>query len=171
MPLFKNIKLQIMKKLNKTIALFLIFAFALTINPLQSNAKYKDQSGNLPGTVSDGTIYALAGVAVVGIGALDYVLIKKKKSGKSASSSVNYMNNIQIDSAGKTFITLGSEDENISTTPKTNLFFNKETSLMQKMETASRTIPVDIMVAPLATNNNFAFENTSGIQVGIRVRF
>lgn len=160
-----------MKKHNKTIALFLVLAIVLTLNPLQSNAKYKDQSGNLPGMVSDREMITIAAVGAVGLGVLVYVLTKKKNSNKSASSSVNYMNNIQADLTGKASINLGSEDENIPTTSKTNLFFNKETSLMQKMETASRTIPVDIMVAPLATTNNFAFDNTSGIQVGIRVRF
>lgn len=162
-----------MKNFNKTIALFLVFALALTFNPLQSTAKYKDKSGDLPGTVSDGTIYALAGVAVVGIGALVYVLIKKNKQKKTTATIIEYRNNNQpvlwenqlngTPAIDKTNADYPSNPANAITIPGS--------TFMQQVENAAKTMPLDLIVSPMNTGNNFVTHNTNGVQVGVRIRF
>jgi hypothetical protein len=162
-----------MKKRNKTIALFLILAMGLTCNPLQSNAKYDDQSGNLPGTVSDGTIYALAGVAAVGIGVLVYVLIKKNIQKKNTAAIIKYRNN-------KQYVLWENQMNSIAIEENTtaNLYSNKTTQLivpentfMQEVENAAKTMPIDWVVSPMNTGYNFATNNTNGLQIGVRIRF
>jgi hypothetical protein len=157
-------------KNKRFLSVFLAVVFLFAVTTKQTQAKWDDKSNKLPGTVSDGTIYALAGVAAVGVGVLVYVLIKKKNQNQSVTSLVNYMT-IQAGSMEKEFMNLRTEDENKSSTPRSNIFFNNETTFLQKMETASRIIPVDVMVTPLASANNIADGNTNGIQVGIRIRF
>jgi ABC-type uncharacterized transport system ATPase subunit len=164
-----------MKIRTKTIALFLILAMGLTNNPLQSNAKYKDQSGNLPGTVSDGTIYALAGVAVVGVGALIYVLIKKKQN--KTASVIEYRNNMQAVSWEKQLTKTSGIENSVSTiqSNETNgsstISVIPDNTFMQQIENASKTIPVNLIISPLSTGNNFALSNSNGVQVGVRIRF
>lgn len=162
-----------MKNLNKTIALFLVFAMALTFCPFQSSAKYKDQSGDLPGTVSDGTIYALAGVAAVGIGVLVYVLIKKNKQKNTSATIIEYRKNNQS--------VMWENQLNVASTgDKTNLVFSSNqasaitipgNTFMQQLENAAKTMPVDLLVSPINTGNNYSANNVNGVQVGVRIRF
>ena len=165
-----------MKKLNKTIALFLIFAMALTINPLKSNASWGHESTNLPGTVSDGTIYALAGVAVVGLGVLAYVLIKKSKQNKAIGTMEYHktMETLQWENQIKKML---ESRENVVTTSESSetcapsaSSFLPENTLMQQVENAQRTIPVDLVVAPLS-HTNFTMGKMNGVQLGVRIRF
>lgn len=165
-----------MKKLNKTIAVFLMFAFMLTFNPLQSNAKWDDKSDELPGTVSDGTIYALAGAAVVGVGALIYVLVKKKKQNKTTSSTIEYKNNMHALSWENQLKKATNDNENAVSILQNNKTANTTTitpknTLMQEVENASKTIPVNLIISPLSTSNNFAMNQSNGLQIGVRIRF
>ncbi len=162
-----------MKKLNKTIAVFLIFAMALTFNPLKSHAKYKDQSGNLPGTVSDGTIYALAGVAVVGVGVLVYVLINKNKQKKTAATIIEYRNNKQQVLWENQMSNVATGDKTTSDlfTSKTTLLTIPESTFMQQVENAAKTMPIDLVVSPMNKGCNFATNQSNGVQIGVRIRF
>ncbi len=164
-----------MKKLNKTIALFLIFGMALTFNPLQSKAKYKDQSGNLPGTVSDGTVYALAGVAVVGLGVLAYVLIKNSRQNK-ATGVMEYHKTMETILWENQVVKLAKEQERAVSTPQSTetgrlrpFSVMPQNTLPQQMENAKNTIPADLVFSPL--NNQFALGQANGFQVGVRIRF
>lgn len=156
-----------MKAFNKSISLFLVISLLLTINPLKSSAKWHDESGNLPGTVSDGTILALAGVAVVGIGVLTYVLIKKHKNNKTANSTIEYLNQKRASKYEDLLHNLGRE--NLSS--KTSLSINTESTLMENIEHTAKTMPVDVIVTPLNSYNNLCLGATSGVRIGIRVRF
>ena len=162
-----------MKKINKTIALFLVFGMFLTINPLQSSAKWKDNSDELPGTVSDGTIYTLAGVAVVLIGVAVYVRIIRNKQKKTSATIIEYRNNkqsvlwenqINVASAGE------KTEEAFSST-QTSVITIPGNTFMQQVENAAKTMPIDLVVLPISTGNNFATNNIKGVQVGVRIRF
>jgi hypothetical protein len=48
--------------------------------------------------------------------------------------------------------------------------FEKQTSLIEKFEYAAASVPVDLIVKPINSGNNMAF-NSNGVQVGIRIRF
>ena len=164
-----------MKNVYKTLALFLAFAVILTCNPLESYAKWKDQSGDLPGMADQGTITALAAVAAVGVGVLVYMLVKNNKQKKAMSNT--YGTNIpllswekQLNGNANTYgnILNTKKDE---TQPSTSLFMASGSTFMQQVENANKTIPLNVMISPLNTGNNFALKNTNGVQVGVRIRF
>lgn len=165
-----------MKKLNKTIAVFLTFAFALTFNPAQSRAEWDDKSDELPGMSNDGAVYVLAGVAVVGVGALIYVLVKKNKKKKATAEMIEYKINMQAVSwenqINQTNIGFNHSVSNLQNhQTNNNTKISTGNSLLQEVENASKTIPVNLIISPLSTTNNFSLNQSNGIQVGVRIRF
>lgn len=147
----------------------------LTLNPLNANAEWRDRSGDLPGTVSDGTVAIVAGVGVVLIGGLIYVLVKAKKQQTSSLSSENNYLGLQTSvydlelrkiinqakvNPQEFFVSTSTQGESIvkSTIPK-----------VQPINGTSK-LPIDITVAPIH-GNSFAFGNSNGVQLGIMVRF
>lgn len=164
-----------MKTFKKSIAMAVIFALLFSLCPMQSTAKWDDQSDELPGMVDDGTIIALGAVAAVGIGVLVYVLIKKSKQKKAISSDYkinmpaiswdNQLNTI-ANTAGSVIATQSNETRSSS-----SLLATPKNTFMQQVENANKTIPVNVMISPLNTGNNFAMKNTNGVQVGVRIRF
>lgn len=156
-----------MKTFNKSIALILILSFALMFNPLKSNASWSHGSTDLPGTVDDGTIIALGAVAAVGVGVLVYVLIKKSKQKKAMSN--NFNSNRPAMSWENQFNNPNNVLQSAQQT-KSSVFVAPKTTTIQQMENAKTTIPVDLVVKPLSSNN-FAFNQTNGVQVGVRIRF
>jgi len=164
-----------MKNVYKTLALFLSFAIMLTFNPLRSNAKWKDQSGDLPGMADEGTITALAAVAAVGVGVLVYVLVKNNKRKKAMSHT--YGTTIPLLSLEKQLN--GHENTNNTTLteqrsenqPSNSLFMANGSTFMQQVENANKTIPINVIISPMSKGNSFAMKNTNGVQVGVRIRF
>lgn len=153
-----------MKNLKKSIALFLAFAMVLTLCPIKSNAKWRDQSRNLPGFATDkekrqATIIAISGGVII-VGAVAYYFIRKHKIQKTNSQTGSYLNNNMPFSYRK------DSPSNIS-----NLSFNTESSFLQKVETTSRSMPIDLIIAPVNSVHNLALGNTNGIQLGLRIRF
>ena len=163
-----NLKQPIIMKNNRFLSIFLALVFLFSITTKQTQAKWDDKSDELPGMASNGEIIALAAVAAVGVGVLVYVLVKKNKN-KVETTSVNYLNNTQVNSWGSEAYKLTSPLENKTTS--SNLLINSNSSLLQKMETAGQTIPVDMVISPIGNSSNLALGNTNGIQVGIRIRF
>ncbi len=162
-----------MKKTNKFIAQILIIAMTFTIIPAKSEAKYKDKSDELPGMTDDSTIIALGAVAAVGVGVLVYFLIKKKKQNK-AMSVIEYRKNIQPFSwENQLSPTINGEENSFALIQKneTSSFpIQPKNNLMQQIENAKNTVPVDLIITPLSNNNNFNL-NSNGVQVGLRIRF
>lgn len=165
-----------MNNFNKTLAVFLALVLVFIINPIESNAKWDDRSDELPGMTSDGTMIALAAVAAVGVGVLVYVLVKKNKQDKSTGAIDNHktMETILWENQ---FVKLAKEHESpISTSPGNKTSSSPAFSVLpkntpaQQIENAKKTIPVDLVVAPLA-NTHFAMGQTSGVKVGVRIRF
>ena len=156
-----------MKVLNKSIAMVLVFAMLFALCPVQSSAKWDDQSGNLPGMADDGTIIALGAAAAVGIGVLVYVLIKKNKQKKAMS--YNFKNNMPALSWENQFNNPGNTLQSAQQTTS-SVFAAPKTSMTQQIENAKNTIPVDLVIKPLSSNN-FALNQTNGVQVGVRIRF
>lgn len=164
-----------MKTFNKSIVVGLIFAMLFSFCPIHSSAKWDDQSDNLPGTVSDGTIIALGAVAAVGVGVLVYVLIKKSKQKKAMSS--NYRMNTpaiswsdQLNGRTNTGSSVLTTQNNV-TSASSSLLATPKNDFMQQVENANKTIPVNVIISPLNTGYNFAMGNTNGVQVGVRIRF
>jgi hypothetical protein len=162
-----------MKKTNNTIALFLILAMALTFNPMQSSAKYKDKSDELPGMVSDEKIYTLAGIAAVGVGVPVFVIINKNKQKKTSATIIQYRNNNQPvlweNQMGN--VTTGDKTTSDLSASKTTLLTIPECTFMQQVENAAKTMPIDLVVSPMNTGCNFATNQSNGVQIGIRIRF
>ena len=138
-----------MKNLKKSIALFLAFAIVLTLSPIKSSAKWRDQSSNLPGFASDkdkqqAVIIGVAGGVVV-VGALTYYFIHKHKMQKAVTQT------------GK-FNTL-------------NLLLTHQNTLLEKIETSGQALPIDLILAPINNTNNLALGKTNGVQLVFRIRF
>lgn len=164
-----------MKNIYKTLVLFLALAVILTFNPLVSYAKWKDQSGDLPGMADDGTITALSAVAVVGVGVLVYVLIKKNKQKKAMSynfknniPAISWGNHLNVNSISSRTALANQKAENQSIN---SLFMASGSTFMKQVENANKTIPINIMISPLSAGNSFAMKNTNGVKVGVRIRF
>ncbi len=76
-----------------SIALTIIFLFAISIN--NSQAKWKDESGDLPGMGNDGgTTTALIAGGVIITGLIVYLIIRKGNLKKSSSSIKNNYGNV-----------------------------------------------------------------------------
>ena len=163
-----------MKNFNKTLALFLALVMVFTLNPIKSNAKWKDGSGDLPGMTDDNTIVALGAVAAVGIGVLVYVLIKKKKRAQ-AVSTMEYRNNMKaVLWENQTYAKVVGEENTalgMQSNETSSFSILPQNTLTQQIENARNTIPVDLVVTPLNNNPNFAMNHSNGIQVGVRIRF
>ncbi len=164
-----------MKNFYKTIALFLALVMVFTLNPITSNAKWKDGSGDLPGMTGDSTIIALGAVAAVGVGVLVYLLIKKSNQDKATGTLENYKT-MEIILWENQFIKLSNEQESKDSISQNNeseilpdLCLMPKNTLSSKIENAKNTIPVDIVVSPLS--NQFAMGQANGFQVGMRIRF
>lgn len=153
-----------MKKPKKTIVFFLILAMALTLNPMQSSAKYKDRSDELPGMVSDRTVFTVAGVAAVGVGVLVFVFFNKNKQKKTSSTIIQYRNNNQQ-------VLWQNQLSSTTTNEKTTVLTIPENTFMQQVENASKTMPVDLVVSPMNTSYNFAKNQSNEVQIGVRIRF
>lgn len=164
-----------MKKFNKIIALAMAVLILLTFHPYESAAEWRDMDRNLPGYAdegpSDGAIIAAVTLSVLAVGGIIYVLVKKNKSKKTsfnnADNGVNYCSSIYKTTKDKA---MGSTGFNTTVTAPASPSFEKQTSLMEKLEHAAATVPVDLVVKPINSGNNMAF-NTNGVQVGIRIRF
>ena len=163
-----------MKKFNKIIALSMAVVILLTFHPFESSAKWREMDSNLPGFSegpSDGVVIAAVGLGVLAVGGIIYVLVKKNKSNKA--SFVNPDNGVNFHSSlYKTTINKGMECIGFNTVGSATVSpsFEKQTSLIEKLEYAAATVPVDLIVKPINSGNNMAF-NTNGIQVGVRIRF
>jgi hypothetical protein len=163
-----------MKKFNRTIAFSMAVVILLTFHPFESSAEWRDMDRNLPGYSegpSNGVVIAAVGLGVLAVGGIIYVLVKKNKSKKT--SFVNPDNGVNIYSSVYK-ITNNKSMENIgfntAVTAPASPSFERQTSLMEKLEYAATAVPVDLIVKPINSGNNMAF-NTNGVQVGIRVRF
>jgi len=168
-----------MKTFQKSFALFLAFAIMLTISPIKSNAKWRDQSSNLPGfaTDEDKQLVVILGVAagVVVVGTLTYYFIHKHKMQKAITQTGEYINNLKASAWEKELNKPGEKKGSITSTTElfntSNISLNPESSLLQKIETSSRSLPVDLIFAPVSSSHNLALGNTNGVQIGLRIRF
>ena len=135
-----------MKNLQKSIALFLAFAIVLTLSPIESSAKWRDNSSNLPGLASDGQVTtALVVLGAVVVGGIVLLVVKHKSKTKSTVSTSQYMNS--------------------------TLSFNPKSSLLQKFEMTGRSLPINLILAPVSSSHDMALGKTNGVQVGLRIRF
>ncbi len=61
--------------------------------------------------------------------------------------------------------------QNSKTEGNSSLTVIPENSFVQQVENASKTLPVNLVISPLSTGNNFALINSNGVQLGVRIRF
>ena len=157
-----------MKTLQKNISLVLVASILLTICPFQSNAKWRDRSDELPGMASDGSVVAVAAAGVVVVGALVFLLIKSKKKQELTRLTVTDKVNLLPQTAFS-----GHLNENVFTTTLGNpskTGFSTPKSTGAKPEAASRALPVELLLKPMNSGPDMAF-NSQSMQVGIRIRF
>ena len=130
-----------------SIVLTIIFLFAIGIN--NSQAKWKDESGDLPGMGDDGgTTTALIAGGVVITGLIVYLIIRKRKQKKSSSSIINNYGNGSV---------LFTET-------------NKPETLYNQMQKASEQSSIQLFTS----NNSFQSPqicNNQSICIGLRFRF
>lgn len=164
-----------MKNLKKSIAIFLAFAIALTLNPLKSSAKWRDMSSNLPGYSdgpSTGELIIIIGGGAVIVGGLIYLIVKKKKQQPTSfinpTKSANFHCSMNQSTSNIGGVTNGDNDTAMN---QVSPLFVRKPSLMQKLEYTAAKVPVNLIVAPINTGNNLALGNTNGVQVGLRIRF
>lgn len=155
-----------MKTTHKSISLVLVASILLTICPFQSKAAWRDKSGDLPGMASDGSVVAVAAAGVVVVGALVFLLIKSKK--KQAMTSL-----IQTDFPLPQTLFPGNPDEVVISKTLMNpsiAGFSTPMGTQAKLEASSRSLPVELLVKPMNSGPDMAF-NSQSMQVGIRIRF
>jgi len=166
-----------MKEFNKSISIFLILAIALTFSPVKSNAKFKDRSGELPGMGGGGNTLIIIGGAGLAV-ALVYAVIKHSKKSKTTSSVGENFINLQnsISESVLKISNQGIDSLRVITNKSTlfntsNLSLVPKSSLLQRIESTSHNMPVDLIFAPVNNLNNLASGTTNGVQVGLRIRF
>ncbi|TNF41342.1 MAG: hypothetical protein EP310_07450 [Bacteroidetes bacterium] len=149
------------KTLQKSISLILVISVLMTTCPLQSNAKWRDRSDELPGTVSD---EAMLGVTIAGavlIGGLIFIVVKGKKKLRTSAYKMQGQNfeSGQV----KSFVNSGHLQNH-------SLTYTQHRNTFEKLDAAARSVPVELVLKPVSSGNDMAF-NTNGMQVGIRIRF
>lgn len=166
-----------MKK-NQITSVFLILVFLFSVSTKQVHAKWGDRSDELPGASGGGDNTALAVAAGVSVGLLVYYLIKKNNKKSVAVNMVEYRstkqsllweNNLDTKNRNSTKASLATNYKGQKL--NSSLVIDTQGNLLQQVEDASKTIPINLLVAPLNTKDRYAMKNINGIQVGLRIKF
>lgn len=162
-----------MKKDIKPTALILAFSILSTIFPIQSHAKWRDMSSNLPGYSSgpDPALALVVGGVVVAGGIYAIIKIKQHKKkideiNRKAQSSLLHQTSA---STGPSFVQSISSGDALS--DNTEFSVSTKTDMVTEIRNAAQKLPVDFFVAPVSFSEKFDLTKTNGIQIGITIKF
>src|ERR1035437_5941038 len=161
-----------MKKYKKSISILLVISILMSVCPLKSFASWRDHSGDLPGMVSDsqvGTQVVIGVVVALGVGVIIALLVKPKKKVIPTTKSIN--KNDSITSSFDNELNDSILWTNKIQTKSKSKFSNpesqqckKEKSFMNKIETASHSMPVQLLISPNSMYNDVVKLDSKGIQ-------
>ena len=130
-----------------TVMLVILFLFSLTVN--ETNAKWPDKSGDLPGMVSDQEMILIAAGAGVLLTGLVVLLVVKKQQQKK-------LTNPSDDVSGYNSLGLNP--------------YHNYTAFSNDLYKASEQSPLQFF-ASCNKNQNPIYSNNHALTVGVRIRF